>query len=471
MLPSLAKSGWLADDWGQDFVSQGPWGIGLLRPEQLLGLGGLDGLTHSLFWSLLANIGAYALVSLWRSPSARETSQALLFVDVFERSAAGPQDGPHAGGPVFWRGRAHLPDLQALLARFLGAGRSQDLFAQYARGVGAASVAGIPADARLVQFAETQLAGAIGSASARVMVASAVEEESLGLDDVMTIIDEASQLRTYAQALELKSRKLEQATDELRAANDRLLSLDGLKDDFMSSVTHELRTPLTSIRALSELMVDDPAMDADQRQQFLAIIVAETERLTRLVNQVLDMAKIESGQAEWRSSAIDMRALLQRAVRTTAELFRERGASVSLSLPDTVAPYQGDEDRLLQVLLNLLSNAAKFVPREGGKVELRLLSDDTGLTVSVHDNGPGVPVEQRGLIFEKFRQGGQASQRPQGTGLGLPISRRIVAHFGGRMWLDADPGQGATFSFTLPWQNTPPGNDPGPIADDAGDPP
>jgi signal transduction histidine kinase len=477
MLPSVAKSGWLADDWGQRFVSQGPWGITLLRPEQLLGLGGLDGLTHSLFWSLLVNIGAYAAVSLWRSPSARETSQALLFVDVFDRLApgmhAGPHAGPHADAPVFWRGRASLPDLQALLARFLGAGRSQALFAQYARSVGAASVAAIPADARLVQFAETQLAGAIGSASARVMVASAVEEESLGLDDVMTIIDEASQLRANAQALELKSRKLEQATAELRAANDRLLSLDGLKDDFMSSVTHELRTPLTSIRALSELMVDDPAMDAGQRQQFLAIIVAETERLTRLVNQVLDMAKIESGQAEWRSSAIDMRALLQRAVHTTAELFRERGATLTLALPDAVAPYQGDEDRLLQVLLNLLSNAAKFVPRQGGQVTLRLQADTAGLTVAVHDNGPGVPVEQRSLIFEKFRQGGQANHRPQGTGLGLPISRRIVAHFGGRMWLVSDPGQGATFSFTLPWPTPtttpPPGMDPGPIAEDAED--
>ncbi len=465
MLPSLAKSGWLADGWGQGFVSDGPWGLWLLRPEQLLGLGGLDGLTHSLFWSLLANIGAYAAVSLWRSPSARETSQALLFVDVFERRAvglqagvlAGPHAGAHAAAPVFWRGRAHLPDLQALLARFLGPVRSQALFEQYARGVGAASVASIPADARLVQFAETQLAGAIGSASARVMVASAVEEESLGLDDVMSIIDEASQLRAYSHELELKSRSLERATAELRAANDRLLSLDGLKDDFMSSVTHELRTPLTSIRALSELMVDDPAMDGAQRQQFLAIIVAETERLTRLVNQVLDMAKIESGQAEWRSSEIDLRELLQRAVRTTAEMFRERGASVSLRLPKAVALLRCDEDRLLQVLLNLLSNAAKFVPNPGGRVELRLQSDALGLTVAVHDNGPGVPAEQRTLIFEKFRQGGLASHRPQGTGLGLPISRRIVEHHGGRMWLDDDPGPGVTFCFTLPWPtSTPP---------------
>ena len=185
----------------------------------------------------------------------------------------------------------------------------------------------IPPDARLVQFVETQLAGAIGSASARVMVASVVEEEALGLDDVMRILDEASQLRAYSRELEEKSLSLQRATAELRAANEQLKSLDKLKDDFMSSVTHELRTPLTSIRALAELMVDDAAMDAEQRQQFLGIVVAETERLTRLVNQVLDMAKIESGNAEWRNSDVDLRALLTQAAQTTSEMFRERGAS------------------------------------------------------------------------------------------------------------------------------------------------
>ena len=477
MLPSLAKSGWLGTWGAEGFMAQGPWGLTLLRPEQLLGLGGLDGLTHSLFWSLLANLGAYVGVSLWRAPSASETSQALLFVDVFDRTggvgdagmAAAAADTGAAVVPVFWRGRARLPDLQALLARFLGAARTQALLTQHAQARGLAGIAQLPADARLVQFAETQLAGAIGSASARVMVASAVDEEPLGLADVMRILDEASQLRTHSLALEAKSRSLEQATAELRSANLRLLSLDGLKDDFMSSVTHELRTPLTSIRALSELMVDDPDMDSAQRQQFLAIILAETERLSRLVNQVLDMAKIESGQAEWRSTVIDLPALLQRAVRTTAELFRERGATVSLHLAQAAHPAQasaldtgpapaaapllrGDEDRLLQVLLNLLSNAAKFVPQQGGRVVLGLQADAAGLTVTVQDNGPGVPVEQRALIFEKFRQGGDASHRPQGTGLGLPISRQIIEHHGGQMWLRTEPGQGAAFCFTLPWQ-------------------
>jgi Na+/proline symporter/nitrogen-specific signal transduction histidine kinase len=445
MLPSIAKSGW----WQTDFVSNGPWGIALLKPEQLFGLARLDGLTHSLFWSLLANVGAYVVVSLARTPSAQETSQALLFVDVFQRT----QDGSGKHGPVFWRGRAEVSELLSLVGRFLGMEPARRMFEDYARQVGVARIDQIPPDARLVQFAETQLAGAIGSASARVMVASAVEEEALGLDDVMRILDEASQLRAYSRELEEKSLSLQRATAELRAANEQLKSLDRLKDDFMSSVTHELRTPLTSIRALAELMEAEAGMDADQRQQFLGIIVAETERLSRLVNQVLDMAKIESGSVEWRSSAVDMRALLTQAAQTTSEMFHERGATLTLTMPEQVPTLLADPDRLTQVVLNLLSNAAKFVPAEGGRVEMQLTTDAQGIRVEVQDNGPGVPDEQRALIFEKFRQGGDAARRPQGTGLGLPISRQIIEHFGGRLWLRSVPGQGACFAFELPWSH------------------
>jgi signal transduction histidine kinase len=194
-------------------------------------------------------------------------------------------------------------------------------------------------------------------------------------------------------------------------------------------------------------------MDATQRQQFLGIIVAETERLSRLVNQVLDMAKIESGSVEWRNSEVDLRTLLTQAAQTTSEMFHERGATLTLTMPDHVPLLMADSDRLMQVLLNLLSNAAKFVPAAGGRVEMRLTTDTQSLKVEVQDNGPGVPDEQQALIFEKFRQGGDAARRPQGTGLGLPISRQIVEHFGGRLWLHSAPGRGACFAFELPWSH------------------
>ncbi|MDE2368896.1 MAG: histidine kinase [Burkholderiales bacterium] len=412
MLPSIAKSGWIDASWLRD----GPGGVALLRPESLFGLAGMDNLTHAMFWSLLANIGLYVTVSLARPPRAAEASQALQFVDVFERAAA---------ERVFWRGRARVADLAALVARFLGPARSHALFA----GQGEQAMA----DPRLVQTAETQLAGAIGSASARALVASTVEEDALELDDVLRIVEEAS---------------------ELRQLNEKLQSLDRLKDDFMSSVTHELRTPLTSIRALAELMADDPEMAPAQRQRFLGLVVAETERLSRLVNQVLDMAKIESGNADWRSVEVDLAALLDQALATTAELFRERGAAVELH-QQPVPPLHADPDRLLQVVLNLLSNAAKFVPAGRGRVDVRLARRGDALRVEVQDNGPGITREQQALVFEKFRQGGDARDRPQGTGLGLPISRAIVEHFGGHLWLQSEPGQGACFGFDIPIQSLP----------------
>ncbi|MDX9698148.1 MAG: sensor histidine kinase [Rhodocyclaceae bacterium] len=438
MLPSFAKSGWL----DATFVEQGLFGAALLRPEQLFGLTGLDNISHALFWSLGINITLYVAVSLMRSPTAQEASQASLFVDVFKRDRAAPA--------TFWRGSAEVRDLIPLVSRFLGGARTRELFERYANERGVIGVAQLRGDAGLVHFAETQLAGAIGSASARVMVASVVKEEPLGLEEVMNILDEASQVRAYSRQLEDKSRALEAATTELRAANEQLKELDRLKDDIMSSVTHELRTPLTSIRALSEMLHEDPDMPLADRRRFLGIIVSETERLTRLVNQVLDLAKIESGHAEWHNTDIDMCALVEHAMETTGQLFIDRGVTVSLRLPEARPRLLADHDRLLQVLINLLSNAAKFAPRDAGRVEIRVSASDDAVRVEVQDNGPGIAPEFMPYVFEKFRQGGDQRDRPQGTGLGLPISRQIIEHFGGHMWVEPAPGQGAIFCFTLP---------------------
>ena len=439
MLPSVAKSGWMDGA----FLTHGPFGIAALAPERLFGLSGLDNLSHALFWSLLVNGVLYVGLSLWRAPSGREASQALLFVDVFAR-------GRSAADPVFWRGRARRADLEALARRLLGAEAARQIFEAHARERGTGDVADLTADARLVDIVERRIAGAVGSASARVLVAAVADEEPLNAGDVMDILNEASQLRVYARALEEKSRSLEIASAELSAANAQLRTLDELKDDFMSSVTHELRTPLTAIRALSELMLDTPDMEGEQRQDFLRIIVGESERLGRLVNQVLDMAKIESGHAEWHSTDVDLRALVADAVKATSELARTKGATIVLTAPDAVPLLKADPDRLTQVMLNLISNAAKFVPAQAGRIDVRLIPDAEGLEVQVEDNGPGVPSADRDTIFEKFRQGGDALSRPPGTGLGLPISRRIVDHFGGKIWLDQREGKGACFAFWLP---------------------
>jgi len=441
VLPALARSGWLPIE----LLEQGPFGIGLLKPLQLFGLTGLDQISHAMIWSMIANAGAYVIISLAASPGADEHRQASLFVDVFRHSG-------ETGGARFWRGTASVPDLYNLLARFLGSANADAAFAEYANGKRLRwPDERMVADAELVHYVEVQLAGTIGAASARVMVASVATEEELNVDEVREILDEASQVVVYSHRLEQKSHELEAATAELRAANERLTELDRLKDDFVSTVTHELRTPLTSIRALTEILLDAPDVEPEQREKFLGIIAKEAERLTRLINQVLDLAKIESGKADWAQTHVDMKEVIADTLAAMDQLFREKNIRVEARLPDKVSAVNVDLDRMIQVMLNLLSNAAKFCDPGNGRIEIALAERNGSLRVDVRDNGRGISPEHHEAIFSKFHQVSDTlTGKPHGSGLGLNISRQIVEHFGGRMWVESSLGGGARFSFTLP---------------------
>jgi len=440
LLPAFAKSGWFGLD--PSFLERGPWEIALLRPTQLFGLTGLDQITHAMIWSLLANLGLYIGVSVVGRQSASEHAQATLFVDVFT------QTGERGSR---WRGTTSASALQTLLGRFLGPQRALNLFTAYALERGLKSADQLEGDGELVHFAELQLAGAIGAASARAMVATVAEEEPLGIEEVMTILDEASQVIAYSHQLEEKQQELEQASSELRAANARLQELDRMKDDFISTVTHELRTPLTSIRAFSEILHDHEDIDPAERHRFLGLIIKESERLTRLINQVLDLAKLDSGLAEWHNQALDLGNLVADAVSSTSQLFKARGVAVETHVEPNLPVVLGDHDRLTQVMLNLLSNAVKFCAEETGRVEVRVRGDGPSVRVEVRDNGCGIDREHQGLIFEKFRQVGDTlTEKPSGTGLGLPICRQIIGYLGGRLWVESEPGQGSVFAFTLP---------------------
>jgi len=216
-------------------------------------------------------------------------------------------------------------------------------------------------------------------------------------------------------------------------------------------VTHELRTPLTSIRAFTEILVDRPSMDPGQRNEFLGIITKEAERLTRLINRVLDLAKIESDKADWVESAVDMKEVVSDTLAAMGQLFKEKNIEVDVLLPERLPSVTADLDRMIQVMLNLLSNAAKFCDGANGRIEITLTESEGCVRIDVGDNGRGIDPGDHEAIFSKFHQVGDAlTDRPQGTGLGLHISRRIVEHFGGRMWVETTPGSGARFSFTLP---------------------
>jgi Na+/proline symporter/nitrogen-specific signal transduction histidine kinase len=441
VVPAFARAGWLP----VSLLEEGPFGMQMLNPVQLFGLAGLDQITHALIWSMLANGGAYIAVSLASTQSAVEHSQATLFVDVFKHSAAGT-------GSLFWRGGVSVQELRGLLSRFLGTEKADDALESYARQRDLRSSWEVEADANLVQFAETKLAGAIGGASAHAMVASVVKEAPLSMDEVMSILDEASQIMKYSRELEQKSRELEAAYAELRSANERLTELDRMKDDFVSHVSHELRTPLTSIRSLSEILHDNPDLDVPARSKFLSVIIQEAERLTRLINQVLDLAKMEAGRAEWQMAEVDPREAVEHAASATSQLFEDERVKLEVHVADDDVPkVLADRDRLVQVLINLLSNAAKFCEPDVGRVWVSLQALPGALRIDVQDNGPGLSDKDQEIVFEKFRQVGDTlTDKPRGTGLGLPISREIIQHFGGRLWVESELGRGATFSFVIP---------------------
>ena len=436
-LPSLAEAGLFS----RQFIMDGPWGISLLKPYQLLGLDiGFtpgDHIANAICWSLLINLAGYLGGSLFSRPSALEHAQAALFVDIF-------REAPVVDRTSLWRGETSIRELRALLSRFLGDKRTREALQSYAARHQYPSVEKIPADAGFVTYAEQLLAGTVGSASARVLVSSVAKEEPISIEEVMDILDETRQAIAY-------SHRLEKLTIELRAANERLQELDRLKDEFISTVTHELRTPLTSIRSIAEILSDNAGLPADKQKAFSEIILRESERLSRLIAQVLDFQKMDSGMMEWQTSETDLGDVIHDALNATRQLMGEKNIRLETRIEPDLPTVTGDRDRLIQVMVNLISNAVKFCPESGGRIIIRATAAQREMRVDVQDNGIGIQPENQQIIFEKFRQIRHSGRgRPPGSGLGLAIVKSIIDHHGGRLWVRSRPGQGATFSFTLP---------------------
>jgi len=260
-----------------------------------------------------------------------------------------------------------------------------------------------------------------------------------------------------------------QAKEEAEAANRRLLELDSLKSAFVSSVSHELRTPLTSLLGFAKLINKNflrhfvPLARADEKledkaaqiQGNLEIIISEGERLTRLINDVLDLNRIESGRVDWQFQSVDCEELVRRAVAALdAEFEHKDQVALRVEVEPGLPEVELDPDRIRQVLINILHNALKFT--DSGAIELKVGRDspDT-LLFSVRDTGRGIPAEETSRIFEKFYQAQHSDtlhRDSPGTGLGLAICKEIVQHHGGRIWVQSQLGAGSVFAFTLPLQ-------------------
>ncbi|AEF94289.1 integral membrane sensor signal transduction histidine kinase [Desulfotomaculum nigrificans CO-1-SRB] len=258
----------------------------------------------------------------------------------------------------------------------------------------------------------------------------------------MTRHDEIGML---AQSLNTLSKELNDKINLLR-------QIDETRRDFVASVSHELRTPLTIIQGYTEALLDEVVETPEKKEEYLHSILEETLRLRRLVNDLLDLRQIETGQVKLNKQAVDLADLFSAVLQKMEGLFREKQVDLKLALPEKPVVAEVDPDRIGQVLINLVDNALRATPG-GGRILVKLMVSDNEITVKVTDSGPGIPKEEQKLIWHKFYKIDKSRSRSGGgTGLGLAIVKQLVEIHGGRITLDSQPGQGTTFSFTLPMQ-------------------
>ncbi|MCB2127553.1 MAG: sodium:solute symporter [Rhodobacteraceae bacterium] len=432
-LPSFGEGGLLS----HDLLVNGAWGLSWLRPRALFGLDGLDPLMHALFWTMTLNTLAFLLGSLLSLPSPLERIQALAFVKVFDQDI---------GARGWQRGGAEAEDLLTMAQGILGAEAAQGFFQAEAASQGKAGY--LPdTTPDFIERLERRLAGSVGAATAHAMIAQFAEGAAVSVRDLMAVATEAQQILEYSNQLEAKSEELARTARQLREANDKLRELSVQKDTFLSQISHELRTPMTSIRAFSEILME-PDLPPELAANHARIIHDEAIRLTRLLDDLLDLSVLENRKVQLTLKVANLHDLISRAVRSASSTRAERRFSVQRDYPSEYLTVITDTDRLVQVFINLVSNARKYC--DADKPELAISSRRRGnrIIVDFIDNGAGIPKKAQGLIFEKFSRLDD-TQRAGGAGLGLAICREIMENLGGTIaYL---PGQrGAAFRVTMP---------------------
>ena len=288
-----------------DFTQLGLFGISALKPYALFGIDFLSPPAHAFFWSMTFNIMSYLVFSLTSKGNYRERNYAEMFVD--SNNFTTLQDSA-----LVWKGEAYVADIKNVLIRFLGEKRATRaltiFFTKYK----------LPqdtqlADARLINFSEKLLTGSIGSASAKILIASVVKEEQISLVEVLKILEESKENIVSNKVLLEKSNELSQLSSKLKDANEELISKDKQKDEFLDTVAHELKTPITGIRAATELLMDeDDDMPQEIKAQFLKNILQDSDRLGRLIHNILDFEKLETGRLHLDLQYQDIQKTIQR---------------------------------------------------------------------------------------------------------------------------------------------------------------
>ncbi|WP_291727213.1 ATP-binding protein [Leisingera sp. F5] len=420
----------------EHILRDGLFGLSWLRPEALFGIEGMDPTVHAVMWSMSLNALVFCLVSLMSFPSPLERLQGAQFVNVFD----------HSAGPRGWTGSvAQCEDLMIMSQRILGAGEAQAFFQRERLRQGGRGPLPEPTPAFLERL-ERELSASIGAAAAHAMIGQIAGGSSVSVSDLLAVADETAQMLEYSSRLETQSAELTATARKLRETNEKLTQISEQKDAFLSQVSHELRTPMTSIRAFSEILRDDGQLSAQDQRHYAGIIHDETLRLTRLLNDLLDLSVLENGQVSLNMSAGALPDVLDHAV-AAALAGSDRPLKVRRNPATEGVRISSDLDRLAQVFINLIANAQKYCDAAEPELSISASATSGWLQIDFTDNGSGVPAEFQQMIFEKFSR--VSPERAGGAGLGLAICREVMQRLGGNVSYLPGHGGGA-FRVSLP---------------------
>jgi signal transduction histidine kinase len=279
----------------------------------------------------------------------------------------------------------------------------------------------------------------------RLLGALAVNRSSPG-DFAVEVV---ALLKTFAtqSALAIQNarlfREIEDKSHQLEVASQH-------KSEFLANMSHELRTPLNAIIGFSEVLAERMFGEINDKQaEYLRDILESGRHLLSLINDILDLSKIEAGRMELERTTFHLPSAIENALTLVRERAQRHGITLGRTVDERLGMIDADERKVKQVLLNLLSNALKFTP-EGGRIDVRAAGRDDAVEISVTDTGVGIAPEDQATVFEEFRQVGSAAKKVEGTGLGLAISRKFIELHGGRIWVESQVDKGSTFAFTVP---------------------
>ena len=440
IIPSLVSAGFI----DSRILSTGPFGLHFLIPTHLFGLNEFDLITHGFFWSILLNTLTFFGVSLMTDRSPQEIYQAALFVDVYKLNSNASQPN------LILEQVANMNELRDLMYNFLGKERAIVILNSYEKKYNVKLAELQYAPPHLINVIEKILSGSMGSASAKMVLKNIIQQKELEVQEVLRVIRESEDMRASNALLVKESTALTKLSEELRVVNDQLKRVDEMKDEFLYTVTHEIRTPLTSIRALSEILQDNPDLPEPEKNKYLDAVVKETDRLSHLITQVLNLERYESGRQALKLSKVDMNELVMDVLSAVDSIKKERGLTIQYAIP-SIPMLQLDKDLLHQVVYNLITNAIKFAH---SSIIVSAAISNQEVQFVIQDDGEGIEEQWQELIFDKFFQAqNQTLKKPQGSGLGLAISKRIIEMHGGAIWVESKIGAGAKFCFKLPLKN------------------